>query len=174
MLPILKTYVLPTVLSLAALAAAYGIGLLLNKAHVALGQLADKLEVEKRGHLQVMLLRATDALTKCAADAVMQIETKIRPTILGAAVGGKLDESQAKALLEQAKALAWEQAKNCYGGVLLSVGENIASSMGPPVLSTLVESAASRLAGTSRALGTAPLPQPSPAVALVPPAPAQA
>lgn len=167
MLPLLKTYVLPTVLCLAGLAGLYLLGLLLAKATGALHQLGDKLEMEKRNHWQVMCARAAEALSRCASDAVAQVEAKVRPTILGAAAGGKLDESQAKALAEQAKDLAWEQAKSCFGSLLAQVGENVLAVAAPPALGALVESAATKLAGDSRKNGVAPPP-------VVPPVPAQA
>jgi hypothetical protein len=114
---------------------------------------AQKAEIEHRSAYQVMLLKAVEALSDCADSAVQQIEDKVRPTLIGAANEGKLTPDQANVLKTQAIEIAWKQARECYGRAIEIAGITAGpADAAPTALTHLVEDAAQRLAGDSRAL----------------------
>jgi hypothetical protein len=143
---------------------------LLGKLSLLLGAAADRAAAEHRSAVQVLMLRAGDILTRCAADAVAYIEQTVRPQILGAAKDGKLDEEQAKALKDAAIKMALEQARVQFGKALEQVG---ASTVGDfqPTIEHLIELLVEKIAGNSRMSGTAPVPVSVVPVAVDPQAP---
>lgn len=113
-----------------------------------------------KSNVQVMLLRVGDVLARVASDSVSYIEQTMRPQIVGALEGGKLDASQAKQLRDAAMSLALDQLRTQWGRALEQIGVEVGSSLAP-ALGTLVDQFAQKLAGNSRETGTAPMPQSS-------------
>lgn len=134
-------FALPSALMLLAMLAARALHYAAERAkHAATAQAA--------GSLQARALSALEVLANCAADAVVRVESTMRPAIKAASADGKLSPEEGAALKAEAIRLAGEQAKAVAPEILKAAGMDALDS----VLEHLVESAAARLAGDSRIL----------------------
>ena len=137
----------------------------------ALHKLADFLHAkaqaaaaENQRSLQTRALQAAEVLANCAADGVIRVENTLRPTIRDVTSDGRVTLESAQRLRDEAIRVAWAQAKACYGEALKAGGFD--TSDAPAALTHLIEAAAAKYAGSSRAQAVAdkkPAPVPAPA-----------
>ena len=135
-------------LPLLAVVVSCALSRVLHKLSGYLHQKAQWVQAEGQSTVQARVLRAAEILTSCAADGVLQVEAKLRPVIKEVSADGQLTPEGAQRLREQALALAWAQARSCYGEALKAGG--FETSEPPVALLHLIESAAAKYAGDSR------------------------
>ena len=138
-------YGVPTLAILVSVAASWA----LHELAAFLHEKAQAAAAENQNSYQARALKAAEVLANCAADGVIKVENNLRPTIKDVTSDGRVTLEAAQRLRDEATRVAWSQAKACYSEALKAGGFD--TSEPPVALSYLIESAAAKLAGNSRA-----------------------